>query len=171
VKHARWIAFGGGAALLVAIDQISKWWATTSLPHDRVVPVLAGYFDLNYSRNPGAFFNLGAELGPWVRTSLFLTATLIAVTFITRMYYQSQPQQRLLRAALIALFAGALGNAIDRVIAGEVTDFLHLYWRGVFDWATFNAADAWITIGLLLMVIDMFLVRRPVALDTRKSVS
>ena len=65
-----------------------------------------------------------------------------------------------LTVALVLLLGGAIGNLIDRAISGEVIDFVHLYWRGVFDWATFNVADVLITAGLAFIVADMFLPRR-----------
>src|SRR5690606_21078667 len=97
---------------------------------------------------------------PDVRRAVFVVASVAATVLIVRLYARAEDSQRLLRGAMMLLLAGALGNLVDRALWGEVIDFAHLYWRGVFDWATFNFADVLITAGLLLLVADLFVPRK-----------
>lgn len=140
----------------VALDQIAKQLAEAFLRGQGLVTVVEGFFELRYARNPGAFFSLGADLAPSVRRIFFIAASAAASALIVRLYAKAEPGQRLFRGSLALLLAGALGNLVDRVLWGEVIDFVHLYWRGVFDWATFNVADTYIVGGLALLVVDTF---------------
>ncbi|MBX3270975.1 MAG: signal peptidase II [Sandaracinaceae bacterium] len=140
----------------VVLDQLTKQLAEAYLRGRAMVTVVEGFFELRYTRNPGAFFSLGADLTPMVRRGFFVLASAAAVGLIVRLYARSEPRQRLFRAALALLCAGALGNLVDRVLFGEVIDFVHLHYRDVFDWATFNVADVLIAAGLGLMVADLF---------------
>ena len=156
----RWMMLGAVVTAGVALDQLAKQLANAFLRGHGLVTVIDGCFDLRYARNPGAFFSLGAELSPGLRRGVFVLASVAAAALIGRLYARAAATQRALRWALMLLLAGALGNLVDRLLYGEVIDFVHLYWRGVFDWATFNVADALIVAGLALLVVDMFRPRR-----------
>jgi signal peptidase II len=151
----RWILLATVVTIGVAIDQISKYFAHRYLASRDLVVVIDGIFELRYARNPGAFFSLGADLSPDFRRVLFVGASIIATGLIVRLYAQTQKNQGILRWALVFLLAGAIGNLVDRAMSGEVIDFAHLYWRGHLDWATFNVADTWIVVGLVLLGLDL----------------
>ncbi len=142
-----------------ALDQITKFWATKSLRPIGSHTVIEGYFDLEYSLNPGAAWSLLADLPAGGRRIFFVAATIGASFLIVHLYRKASPDNRPLRWALALLLAGAVGNLVDRVRQGQVIDFVVLHWKDDFRWATFNVADVWITFGLLLLVWDM-IVRR-----------
>ena len=143
----------------VAADQATKHFAELYLHGRGWVTVLDGFVELRYTRNPGAFFSLGASLSPAIRRVFFVLASGTASALILRLYWQTTPRQRMFRTALALLLAGALGNLVDRVVSGEVVDFIHMHWQDVLDWATFNVADILIVGGLGLLLSDIF-VRR-----------
>lgn len=151
-----WGVLAAVVAASVALDHTTKQLAEAYLRGQGLVSIIDGFFELRYVRNPGAFFSLGADLSPTVRRVFFITASGAAVALILRLYARAKVSQRTFRVALMLLLGGALGNLVDRVLWGEVIDFVHLYWRGVFDWATFNVADALIVAGLGLLVVDLF---------------
>jgi signal peptidase II len=155
VSKRHWFLLAGVVLGGVALDQFAKYLANAYLRTRGLVPLIDGFFELHYARNPGAFFSLGAHLSPDVRRVTFVLASAAATFLIVRLYARSRPDQRVLRFALLFLLAGALGNLVDRVLYGEVVDFAHLYWSGVFDWATFNVADVLITVGLVALGIDL----------------
>ena len=158
----KWGLMIGVVVVGVALDQITKQWAHATLVDAGIVPVIEGFFRLDYSRNPGAFFSIGAEMSPGIRRVFFVVATLGAIALIGHLYKKATDDQKALRWALALLLAGAVGNLIDRAIFGEVIDFLHLHWQEAFHWATFNFADIYITIGLVLLVWDMIKPRKRV---------
>lgn len=167
----KWGLMGVVVAIGVALDQITKQWADAKLATAGIVPVIEGFFRLDYSRNPGAFFSIGAEMSPGIRRVFFVVATLGAIGLIGHLYKKATDDQKALRWALALLLAGAVGNLIDRALWGEVIDFLHLHWQEAFHWATFNFADIYITIGLVLLVWDMIKPRKraPAPVGTAKS--
>jgi signal peptidase II len=139
------------AALALALDQLSKWWVLERLrlPAVGLVPVLPPVFNLTLVRNPGVsfgLFNLGPAVGPWV-------LTLFALGVAAGLAWWVRDAARALTGLAIGLMVGgALGNAVDRVRLGEVTDFLDV--RGLhFPWV-FNGADAAVTVGVALIVLD-----------------
>jgi len=148
----------GAAAVVVsgvALDQLTKLWATRELmgrPFQQVIP---GYFELRYSLNRGAFFSFGADLPSSVRQAFFVGMSLLVCLLIVRLLRKLPPAHRAARWALVLLLTGAIGNLIDRVRSGEVVDFLHLHLRDVFHWATFNVADMYIAGGLCLLILDL----------------
>lgn len=162
-RARRWGLLSAVVLSGTALDQVTKHFANVHLRGRGLVSVIDGFVELRYARNPGAFFSLGAELQPDLRRVLFVTASVAASALILRLYARTEENERVLGWALMLLLAGAVGNLIDRAIEGEVVDFLHVYWRGVFDWATFNVADIFITMGLALLIADMFLPRRAAA--------
>jgi len=143
----------------VIFDQLTKRLVEAELRSVQIVSVIDGFFELRYSRNSGAFFSIGESVPETPRRIGFVVLTLAALGLMTRLYAKTDDSQKLLRWALVLLCTGAIGNLIDRILYGEVIDFLHLHLREVFHWATFNVADIYIAGGLVLLVWD--LVRSP----------
>lgn len=137
---------------VVVLDQWTKWLVEVHLPHHTTQPVIPGLFNLTHVRNSGVAFGLFASNGGgWVLTALGLGA-LIAVG----LYFWFTPSRdRVLLAALALVVGGAIGNLIDRVSSGAVTDFLDVY-IGAHHWPSFNIADSAISVGIVLMAIDSF---------------
>ncbi|MBN1652891.1 MAG: signal peptidase II [Deltaproteobacteria bacterium] len=154
--NRRWILMSVVVAIGVAVDQCAKRLAHAWLRDRGVVPLIDGYFDLRYSRNPGIFFGLGSEFADVLRMVVLIGGSLLAIGLILEIFRKASDTSRFLRWALMLLLAGACGNLIDRIREGEVIDFFHLHWQEVFHWATFNVADVLIVIGLVLLIIDVF---------------
>jgi len=157
-RDRRWALFVGLVPLAVLFDQVTKYLADEHLAGRMggVREVVEGFFMLRYSTNRGAFFSIGEGLPDGVRVAFFATAALAALGAIVWVYRDAPAERGGLRAGLLLLAAGAIGNLIDRVQYGEVIDFLHLHYRDVFHWATFNVADIYITIGLVFLIWDAF---------------
>lgn len=152
---ARWLAIALG---LVLLDQLTKQAVLLSFKTGERLPVIEGFFDLTLLFNRGAAFSLLADAGGWQRW-LFIGVGAVATLFIAWMLWR-HGSQRLFSLALTLILGGAIGNVIDRVLRGEVVDFLLFYWRG-WHFPAFNVADSAITIGAALLIIDELLrVRR-----------
>lgn len=140
---------------VIVLDQWTKWLVEISLPHHTVYPVIPGFFNLSHVRNTGVAFGLfashGMNGGSWLLTLLGLAA----LTAVGIYFWFASPRERLLLLALSLVVGGAIGNLIDRMSSGAVTDFVDLY-VGDHHWPSFNVADSAISIGIFLMAIDSF---------------
>src|SRR5947208_4839290 len=141
---------------VIVLDQWTKWLVEAHLPHHTTRPVIPGLFNLTHVRNTGVAFGLFASDGSgggggWLLTLLGLGA-LIAVGLY---FWYTPSRDRVLLVALALVVGGAVGNLIDRVSSGAVTDFLDVY-LGIHHWPSFNVADSAISVGIVLMAIDSF---------------
>jgi signal peptidase II len=148
--------FLAAAAISLAIDQISKTWVVKNLGFTDRIPVIDGFFYLTHVRNPGAAFSLFADAPEAIRAPFFIVTTLIALGLIVSFFRKLSPRDRLAALALGLILGGAVGNLVDRLIYGEVVDFLHLrLWSG-YSWPDFNVADSSIVVGVALLVLELF---------------
>ena len=148
--------FFAAAAISLAIDQLSKTWVVKNLGFTDRIPVIDGFFYLTHVRNPGAAFSLFADAPEAIRAPFFIVTTLIALGLIVSFFRKLSPRDRLAALALGLILGGAVGNLIDRLIYGEVVDFLHLrLWSG-YSWPDFNVADSSIVVGVALLVLELF---------------
>jgi signal peptidase II len=134
-------------------DQASKQWAETTLVPGKPEPLIQGYWDWELARNTGVAFSTFAGVeGGQIILSLLAVAALIGIG-IAAARTRTRPDQRLKLAALALIGGGALGNLIDRMREGGVTDFVR--WRvGDHAWPIFNVADATLVIGVALLLIE-----------------
>ncbi len=140
---------------VIVLDQWTKWLVEVHLPHHATQPVIPGFFNLTHVRNTGVAFGLFASDGGggagWLLTGLGLGA-LVAVGLY---FWYTPSRDRVLLVALALVVGGAVGNLVDRVSSGAVTDFLDVY-VGLHHWPSFNIADSAISVGIVLMAIDSF---------------
>lgn len=142
------------AALVLILDQASKWWILVDVMAPPRVIEVTGFFNLVLVWNPGISFGMfGAGGGRWVLAAL---AVAIAVALVVWMARSERPW---LVRALGLVVGGALGNALDRLIHGSVVDFLDFHVAGLH-WPAFNLADSAITVGVVAMLVDSLFERR-----------
>lgn len=157
-------AIGLGFAILV-LDQWTKAWIERVLPIGGVREVIPGFFNLTHIRNDGVAFGLFASHdGAW-KVWLLAALALAAISLVVGLLRSTPADQPASLAALGLVLGGAVGNLLDRVMSGAVTDFLDFY-RGSYHWHNFNVADAAISVGVGLLLLDSLILsrrRRPVA--------
>lgn len=122
---------------------------------NRTVTVIDGYWDFEYTVNPGAAFGLLSDSDSAYRLPFFIVVSLLAVAVILYLLRGVHPEQKLLVFALSLIGTGALGNFIDRVRFGHVVDFIVWKYGNEFRWPTFNVADSLITVGVALMLFEI----------------
>lgn len=154
------ILFTVFAVLSIILDQWTKVLARADLKPLgpwRTKTVVEGFFDLRYSENPGVAFGMLQQLpgGRFVLALVALAALGLVIYYLRR----SEPGQTRLHIALGLVGGGAIGNVIDRIFYGRVTDFIVWHVRG-HEWPAFNVADAALVIGVCLMALDMLLDKR-----------
>lgn len=138
--------------VLVAIDQLTKYYIRTHFLIYQTVPVIPGCFNLTYATNPGAAFSLFATAPAWFRGVFFISVTLIALGVIAAVIRKTEERLQVVAFTLIA--SGAIGNLIDRIRFGSVVDFIQWYVMSYY-WPSFNIADSAISIGVALLAVDM----------------
>lgn len=141
--------------LLISIDQISKLYVHTQFLLHESVPVIQNFFHITYVRNYGAAFGLLAQMPAAFRELFFLAIPPLAC--LTILYILKSVEDRDTRQiiSLSAIFAGALGNYIDRLQFKYVIDFLDFHY-GAWSWPSFNVADMAIVCGVLSLIWFMF---------------
>lgn len=144
----RMLAWLGLCALIVILDQASKWIVLDSLQRGQSIPV-TGFFQLVLVFNPGAAFSFLSDQSGWQRW-FFIAVSLLVSAWLLWLLPRHQ-HEKLMPAALSLIIGGALGNVIDRFVHGEVVDFLFFH-IGQYGWPAFNIADSAISIGIVLMI-------------------
>jgi signal peptidase II len=139
---------------VVLLDQVVKAVVRPRLGLFDSVSVIPGFFSLTRVHNTGAAFGLMNALDIPFKTGIMALVQTVALVGLAIYAATLAPGQRLTRIGLSFVIGGAIGNLIDRVSAGYVLDFFDFYWGGWHFWA-FNIADASITIGVALMVLDL----------------
>ena len=140
------------AAALIGIDQAIKLWATNVLQPVGAMPLIPHVVELRFVLNPGMAFSLlsGKQLFLIIATSIALIFVAYGLFFRSRGRYLQQ-------AALLLILAGGIGNLIDRVLNGEVVDYINLLFM---QFAVFNFADICVCVGVGLWVLVIFLEER-----------
>ena len=139
---------------VVLLDQAVKAAVRPRLGLFDSIAVIPGFFSLTRVHNTGAAFGLMNAIDIPFKTVMMALVQTTALVGLAIYAATLAPGQRLTRVGLSFVIGGALGNLIDRVVAGYVLDFFDFYWGGWHFWA-FNIADASITIGVALMVLDL----------------
>ena len=140
-------------AVLVGLDQLTKWLTVVNLKGADPLVLIEGVFDLTYLENRGAAFGMmqGARWWFVAFTSVVMLALLGVLLFSRYRRY------RLLNAGLILIVAGGIGNLIDRIVNGFVVDMLHFHIAAInFDFPVFNVADCYVVIGALITLFFFF---------------
>ena len=139
---------------VLAADQLTKQIVRTMLPLHETINVIPGLLDITHVQNTGAAFGiLNAAEFPY-KPAIMIGIAAIALVAIAAYGAQLGFHERLARLGLSLILGGAFGNLIDRAVAGHVVDFVDVYFGASHFWA-FNVADAAITIGAVLVLLDM----------------
>jgi len=139
---------------IVVFDQLTKFMVKATIPLYSKREIIPNLLDFTHVQNTGAAFGvLNAAEFPYKSAVMIGIATLalVAISLYAR---QLGSDEKLSRYGLALILGGAFGNLIDRAIAGYVVDFVDVYWGEAHFWA-FNVADAAISIGAVLVLLDM----------------
>ena len=145
-------------ALVIIADQITKALVRAAVPLYDTKPLIEGVVDLVHVRNEGVAFGLLNSLhleNKWILTTALAGAALAGITYYAR---HIRREEKFARIGLSLILGGAIGNLIDRLTMGYVLDFMDIYAGDWHFWA-FNVADASISIGAVLVFVDLLLVK------------
>lgn len=142
------ILWAAVAAAVLAADRIIKAWIMANCTPGEIFGELPFVSDFLYVKNTGAAFSLLSG-----KTGILSIVSVLFCIAAVAFWIIKKPEHGLLRAAVAMLFAGALGNAIDRIAYGYVVDFISIKW---FDFPVFNIADIAIVAGAIAAVVYVF---------------
>lgn len=141
-------------AILIIMDQVTKAYVRKNLPLGIKHEVIPDFFYFTHVENTGAAFGI-------LRNGRYFFIVLTVIICAILVYVMIKNRQKILRLSISFILAGAFGNWIDRVIRGEVTDFLDFYIFG-YDYPVFNFADICINIGTyILFIFILFIYKEP----------
>jgi signal peptidase II len=142
-------------AAVVVLDQATKLLVDRVLALHESHQVVDGFLRLTYVRNRGAAFGILSDAELPYQSALFSLLSLAALTAIALYAWRLPAESRLPKTALALIMGGAVGNLVDRMRLGYVIDFVDAY-VGPHHWPAFNVADSAISIGVALLIVDMF---------------
>jgi signal peptidase II len=145
------------AVFVVVGDRLSKLEIQHALSTYDSVSVIPGWLRIIHTENPGAAFGMLAEGNPILRSLVLIGVSALVMLFVAWALWsnRSSIDSWLARFGLSLILGGAFGNLYDRVVHQTVTDFIEVY-RGGWSFPAFNVADSAITIGAMLLLIDLW---------------
>lgn len=147
------------SAFVVVADQLAKAFVRAKVPLHDSISVISGLLDITRTHNSGAAFGMLNSVEFPYKPAVMVLVGLVALTAVG-LYAATLPaEQRVARLGLALILGGAFGNLIDRALTGYVVDFVDVYWHDYHFWA-FNVADSAITVGVVLMLLDVLGVGR-----------
>ena len=150
----RWLIV---SIVIIVLDQVTKFYAVQSLVLHESKYIYDG-FNLTLMYNSGAAFSFLSDAGGWQRWFFIGISSFISIVIVIWMY-NSLAKGRWLLFALAFILGGALGNLWDRLTLGYVVDFIEVYYKDLY-WPAFNVADSAITIGAIMLVLDVLFTDR-----------
>jgi signal peptidase II len=136
------------------LDRWTKSWIQNQFDLNESISVIDGFFNITYVRNTGVAFGIFSSISSPAKSVLLSIFTAVAALAVIGYSLRSPIGNRLLQAALALVLGGALGNLYDRIAYGYVVDFLELY-AGAYHWPAFNVSDSAITLGVVLLALDI----------------
>lgn len=140
------------SATVVALDQLTKWMIVKWVPLYDKIPI-NGFINVTHQRNPGAAFSFLADASGWQRWFLIVLSVAVSTYIVYWLWRIRCEGQAILSAGLALVLGGAMGNVIDRLLLGNVVDFIQVLIAGWY-FPSFNVADAAITVGAILLIVD-----------------
>ena len=141
--------------VVIVLDQISKLYFENSLSLYEQIVIIPDYFSWTLAYNTGAAFSFLADAGGWQRWFFAVVALVVSGVLLVWMK-GLKPHETWVAVALALILGGALGNLFDRVAYGHVIDFILVHWQSRWYFPAFNLADSAITLGAIMLVLDMF---------------
>lgn len=137
----------------VALDQFTKVCVLSRLQWGDSWPAASSFFAISHVHNEGAVFGLLHSEPGIVRAPLFVITPLLAIWITGTVLRRLEDAQHVVAGAIALVFAGAIGNLIDRVRLGYVVDFLDFH-IGRYHWPAFNVADICLAVGILILLVS-----------------
>lgn len=147
-----WLAL---SVLVLVLDQASKLYFESALSLYQQIVVIPDLFSWTLAYNTGAAFSFLADGAGWQRWLFAAIAVVVSVVLVVWLKRLGRSDNAL-AVALALILGGALGNLYDRIVLGHVIDFVLVHWRNLWYFPAFNLADSAISVGAVMLALDMF---------------
>jgi len=138
--------------VVIFSDQLTKWMAEAAL-EEGIPYIVVSHLNMSLAYNYGAAFSFLGDQGGWQRW-FFSIIALVVCGFILQWIRKLKEDEQWTAVGLTLILGGAIGNLVDRILYGKVTDFIDVYYTEFgYHFATFNIADIAISLGAALLVI------------------
>jgi len=141
--------------LVLVLDQATKLYFNNALTMYQQVVVIPDYFSWTLAYNTGAAFSFLADSSGWQRWLFALIAVVVSSVLVVWLKRLGR-NETWLAVALALVLGGAIGNLYDRIVLGHVVDFILVHWHNTYRFPAFNLADSAITVGAVMLALDMF---------------
>jgi len=138
----------------LVLDRWTKGLVQNRLDLNESISVIDGFFNITYVQNTGVAFGIFSSISSPAKSMLLSVFTAVEAVAVAVYSVRTPARNRVLQVALALILGGALGNLYDRLVYGYVVDFLELY-VGSYHWPSFNVADSAISIGVVLLAIEI----------------
>lgn len=140
---------------VVLLDRLTKLYIQANLGPFDAIPVITDVFNIIHTENPGAAFSILADAPEWARRTLLIGLSSVLVGVVGWMIFRPRrSESAMAQAGLATVMGGGIGNLIDRVFVGTVTDFIQVF-IGSYEFPAFNVADIAINVGAGLLILDL----------------
>ncbi|MCU7806941.1 MAG: signal peptidase II [Candidatus Thiodiazotropha sp. (ex Semelilucina semeliformis)] len=143
--------------IVILLDQVTKQIADAMLTYGESVGILP-FFNFTLLYNKGAAFSFLSDQDGWQRW-FFIVLALVVTGVMLAWLSRLKREEKWVAVSLSLIIGGAVGNLIDRILMGQVIDFIHLHYQEYY-WPAFNIADSAIFVGVAIMLFDAFVLAR-----------
>lgn len=142
------------SGLILSLDRLTKHWVHTHWIEGVVRPIIPGLLSFTRAHNNGFAFGMLQRAPSTLQEIFFIAVPVFALVLIVLIFIKLQDEQMWTSIALTTIFAGAIGNLLDRFKYGYVVDFLKLHWQNRVELPAFNVADCSILVGVVIMFVN-----------------
>lgn len=146
------------AGIIVVLDQLTKKYIMGILVFGETMPILP-FLNFTLLANDGVAFSFFSNYAGKLTNFFIIINSLVSCYIIYWLFFLSETKINLTKVSLMCILGGAIGNLIDRAIFGYVIDFIHIFYNKLY-FPVFNVADSAISIGVVLLLVDMFKLNR-----------
>ena len=155
-SRLRWLWF---TLAIILLDRATKAWFEARTAEGWRVEIVHNFIYLVHSRNPGIAFGVLADSASVTTRLILIGGSVIVIAVLAWLLVTGRTGSAMGAAGLALLLGGAAGNVTDRIFHGAVTDFFEV-WLGTYHYPAFNVADSAITIGAVLILLDVLFGRK-----------
>jgi signal peptidase II len=148
------------ALLVILLDRVTKLAVEKNIPLHESIAIIPGFFRLTHVQNRGAAFGLFADSPAEWKVAALVLFSLVALCIVLALLWKNSHTMTSTGVGLALILGGAVGNLWDRILNGQVTDFLLFYIRQ-YQWPAFNLADSAIVVGAGLLVLEILFAKTP----------